>query len=249
MEGQKGQVSAEFASVLAIQLLIIALLMVIFISVISQIGLRSQHVIVQESVFAVADAARLVWETGPGSGKLVQINIPEAADLGQSYIRNNTIDIYMQNFGDVSAAVPFQINGNWPSQIGNGFVEVLHNGTQVIVRPAAYIDINASAVYVNYNKTSSALNSTKLRVTNRMNNTYNFTIRYSSCSSSISCAIVPFSNASLAPFASYEFNVTINAAGYNAGLYGGIVNFTMVSNASYNPNASYAIPIGARIFT
>lgn len=244
----RGQVSAEFSAVLALQLLIIALLMVIFGGIMAQSALRSQYIVARDSVSGVSEIAREVWLDGAGAQKRVQVRIPPIANLQRSYIDNNTVDIYLETFGDISFAVPFGISGSWPSAPGDSFVDVIHNGTSVIVRPALYVSANATTLYYEINKSAGNYSSLALHVSNSMDVPYNITAGPNPCSSSIACIVSPAAMQQIGPGAYYDFIIGVNATGYAAGLYSGYVNLTIVPNSTGYPNGTYTIPITARAY-
>ncbi|GEM_PF-4465339 len=250
MLGAKGQISAEFSSVLAIQLLIIALLMVIFAGIMAQIGLRSEYVTARDSASLVSDTAKVVWNEGAGSMKRVRLSIPGNSMLSRSYIENNTIDIYLRSFGDISFAVPFPISGNWPSNPGDTDVEIINTGSQVVVRPAIYIEANLSVVYTALNKSDVGWSNTSIRLSNSMNTTYNATAGSNPCmGATITCIISPTSVQQITPGGYKDFSVFVNGSSSANGLYAGFVNFTLVPNVTGYPNGTNIIPITARVFS
>lgn len=247
--GVRGQVSAEFSAVLALQLLIIALLMVIFGGIMAQEALRSHYIITRDSVSEVSETARAVWLDGAGAQKRVRVRIPPTANLERSFIANNTVDLYMETFGDVSFAVPFEISGTWPNAPGDSFVDIVNNGSSVIVRPSIYVSINATTLYYELNKSANNYSSIALRVSNSMDVAYNVTAGPNPCSNAIVCIVSPSTRQQILPGGYYDFTVGANATGYPAGLYSGYVNFTIVPNSTGYPNGTYTIPITARAYS
>jgi hypothetical protein len=251
MEWKKGQVSAEFSAVLAVQLLILALIMVIFGGIIAQMGIRSQYIVARDSVHLVADTAKTVWLEGAGSWRRITLAIPPNVQLSRSYIGNNTIDLFMLSFGDVTSAVPFNISGSLPHFLGSSVVDVTNNGSSVLVQPALFVDANTSAYYAEINKSAGGTSSLVVRITNSMNETYNVTPAPNPCGACGTCLVSPSTLQNVASGAHADFTISINCSSDSAGIHPGYMNFTIVPNdtTSALPNATYYLPITARVFT
>ncbi len=246
MAKHKGQVSVEFSLTLAVQLFIIALLIVVFSGIFSQFALRASDIVARDSVGGVADAAKAVHSQGAGAVLQVQISIPESSYLNQSYIGNNTIDLYLSGYGDVSAAVPFAISGNWPNRTGPALVEVENNGSSVLVRPALAVFANSSVLYFAINKTANPISTLSVRLRNRMGVQYNVTPSFY-CQ--INCSIAPYQIYALSSPQYYEdISVTVNASSSLPGLYAGYINFSAVADAPY-PADTFVLPLTSRVYT
>lgn len=249
MRPLRGQVSAEFAAILGIQLFIIALLAAIFGSVVSQVSLRTQHTLAHDSVLAVADAAKASWAGGTGSLRTASIAIPENAVLASSYIANYTINVNLLSYGDVSAAVPFLVNGSWPTTRGTYLMSAYNNGTAVIIKPAVYVTFNKSAVYLEIN-TSNKKNYTLVRITNNMPVSYNVTPspQYCNLTTGMNCTIIPYQVYQIDASSYYDVNISLNST--QAGLQPGNMNFSIIptSDPSY-PTSSFNLPITARVYS
>lgn len=247
----RGQASVEFSLTLAIQLLIVALLMVVFASVFNQIALRSDYIVAQDAVGQVSDAAKEAYSSGYGSKLVVNVKIPESALMNSSYISNYTVDLYLASFGDVTAPLPFQVSGKWPNQTGSAIIEIENNGTDILVRPMLAVQLNSSNIYVAINKSVITYSLTTVQLRNRMPVNYNYTPTVA-CSPSISCILNPGNSVNLGtydPNDKQSIIVNVSAQGAPVGIYTGHINFTTYP-ATVNPalpNATFILPITARV--
>jgi len=245
----RGQASVEFSLTLAIQLLIVALLMVVFAGVFNQIALRSDYIVAQDAVGQVSDSAKSAYASGPGSKLSVTVKIPESALMNSSYISNYTIDLYLASFGDVTAPLPFMVSGMWPNQTGTAIMEIENNGTDVIVRPALSLQVNMSNIYMVINKSSVSSNQTSVQLRNKMPVNYNVSPAIA-CSSALTCILNPGNIVNLDTTGSNSIQgYIVNVSSATVGIYAGHINFTAypaVANPAL-PNATFILPITARV--
>lgn len=146
---KKGQVSIEYAAVLAAMLFVLILIVIIMGTIYAQELLRSNQLEAQHTVILLSSAAHECYNQGEGSQIMVKAVIPGVVRMNKSFFTNNTLSLHVDGFGDVSQRVGFDIDGYWPNSTGVHMMSIENNGTYVLIRPHGNILLSHRAIYKN----------------------------------------------------------------------------------------------------
>ena len=134
----RGQAAVEYASIVVV--VMVALIPVAYIGLTSiEDGNRGSQAAV--AVYALVDAADLVFAQGPGARTAVDIYVPRAVNPAKTgfYGKEIRIDIYMTSGAehDYFALAKGNVTGSIPTTPGRHRmrVEMLQNGTVLITEP------------------------------------------------------------------------------------------------------------------
>ncbi len=239
----RGQMSLEYVMVLAAMLLILTLLIIIFNGIYSQQALRSQYVQAHDAVGALAASAQDVWAQGNGSSQQILVDLPPTTVLSSSNFSSHIIYLNLLGFGDVSAAVPFPINGTWPTQPGRSLMSVSNNGTAILIRPAGRMESNLSGFYFNF--TSGGSQQISLGLRNQANVSYAVTHTLS-CPAGATCTYNATSPNTMNPQDIQTANLHVTSS--TAGLSTGYLTLDLVpAVGSGLPTEQLILPVTIRV--
>jgi len=239
MRGLKGQLSVEFTAVLASMLLILVLLVVIFSGVYAQQELHTQYIMASHAVSVLSTQAKSVWIEGKDTYAYSRIDIPPSAQLENSSIGNNSLNLYVSHFGDAFEITSFNTSGWWPNQTGSVIMSVRNNGSHVLIRPAFLFSLSPLGVY-----TSSGNSAHIINITNNANESF----RLSKALVFVSCPSCSYDGGGthiIVSGDSYVSNLTFTPAS-NQITSGYIqINASPLSSSSDIENVSIIIPLTA----
>jgi hypothetical protein len=149
MKKLSGQVSIEYAAVLAAMLFVLILIVIVMGGIYAQELLRSNQMEAQHAVTMIAASAQECYNQGEGSQIFVRTKIPGVARMNKSFFTNNTFSLYVDGFGDVSQRVGFDIDGYWPNSTGIHTMSIENNGSYVLIRPHGNLLLSHRSLYIN----------------------------------------------------------------------------------------------------
>jgi len=233
---QKGQVSLEYAAVLASMLIILILIVILFNSLYSRSALEEQYIGATHGVQMLSAYAKDVKNSGTGARATVLVQIPQSVDFSNSSISNRTISLYVKNFGHAFAATDFEIAGRWPTKAGKQMMLLYNNLSHVVIVPGGLISISRSGFY--FNSTPSSL---LVQIKNEANSSYTFSqaLVFSSCPS----CTYNLSGASALSAGQFAIG-SVAVPAMSSGRYTGYLEINSTSASGTNlENETFVLPI------
>ena len=162
---KRGQISAEFISILGIGLLIVLLFLALSASRLFDVNQQQNYDNAHTSVSALAEAANSVYAQGEGASRVVSVVLPGNTEFSKSYIGSpagsgavaNMIDINI-NGTDTVSITDAPLSGSFPSTPGTYQMEVLSRGSYVsIITYLIDLDSYSISISMGKNQTRGAM--------------------------------------------------------------------------------------------
>ena len=149
---EKGQISAEFISILGIGLLIVLFFLALSASRLFDINAQQNYEDAHSSVRALAEAADSVYAQGEGASRIVTVTLPGNTNFASSYIGApsgavaNAIDMNI-NGTDTLAITNAPLSGAFPQSPGTYQMKVISRGSSVHIS-AYLVNLDAYSVSI-----------------------------------------------------------------------------------------------------
>jgi hypothetical protein len=235
---QRAQVSADFSIVFAAMILIFTLIIIIFFSNYLQLRSYSNYILAKDVLEKFSTKASSVYLQGPGAYEFAFISFPNfGINFSASFISNNTIKLYVNDFGDVYKNLDFNVSGYFFENQTDGYFLIYNNGSNILIQPAPYIYLSKNGFYFNQSNSAQSLiiqNLSPIPVF----------INVSLVSSCTSCTYSAAGLSTLAPGQSQEGSLSTGTVG--GGLYTGYLKINLTNNYNY-ANYSLLLPITIKI--
>lgn len=249
----KGQVSAEFISILGIGFLIVLFFLALSASRLFDINAQQNYNNAHSSAVALAEAADSVYAQGEGASRTVTIILPGNTNFGTDYtyigkpasaggIIANTIGINV-NGTDVLATTDAPLSGSFPASSGTYLMKVISRGSSVYISPYL-VDLDAYSVSIAMGKNQTRTAS--LRLYKMASEDVNISIHSGwGFSSDVEFSVLPTSFSATSAGTAISMNFTSNATAAD-GLYSSQLIIT-VNGTTSGAIETISIPITVNV--
>ncbi len=234
----KAQTSSEFLAIFAVTLIIISAVVLISQESVGDMSKAKEMNDAKNTIYDLSAAAKDVYSQGEGARKQVYINMPSSYEPSESYVQDNAIKMRARGTDYISTE-DFDVHGSLPGTSGPHWVWVISEGNKVRIG-SAMISLSKNSVYLIMKGNSTEQES--LSVTSLWGEPISVDADVTWTHSDVAVSISSTSF-TLNPGESQDIDLTFTSNFGAAGIFGGMVEFTAIDNATNNETIKLPLTI------